>query len=107
MTSLGASRMTERKKDGTQLTKLTPCRMTSCQNREGDCRASSLITIAAPPPMRGSSVCSSEASKLDEINRADRKLGPTLKSRPKVRSLLARLACSTTTPFGVPVEPEV
>ena len=23
------------------------------------------------------------------------------------RSLLARLACATTTPFGVPVEPEV
>src|SRR5262249_35378109 len=60
-----------------------------------------------PAPMSGSSACSIEASKAQEMTSADRKLLPTLKSRPNVRILLARLACSTATPLGVPVEPEV
>ena len=33
--------------------------------------------------------------------------GPTPKSAPKVESLFTRLACSTATPLGVPVEPDV
>ena len=65
------------------------------------------ITTAAPPPVNGNSVCSIEASNEAEMNSADRKSLPTSKVVRSARILFARLPCSTTTPFGVPVEPEV
>src|SRR5262249_19161584 len=93
--------------DGTQLRKVTRLRSMSCQNWDGDSRTSSLITTAVPPPINGSNICSMEASNDDEITDADRKSLPTSKSLASATILLARLACSTTTAFGLPVEPEV
>ena len=45
--------------------------------------------------------------RLHEPRRLRRKPGAAPNSCPSVMTLLARLTCSTTTPFGVPVEPEV
>src|SRR3954449_10008793 len=99
--------MTDSRNDGTQLMNVVLRAMICCQNRGGDSRTSSLITTAAPPAMNGSSVCSIEASNEDEIRSADRKFWSTPNCLPSPSILLARLACSTTTPLGAPVEPEV
>src|SRR5262245_45845192 len=99
--------MTDSKNDGTQLTNVTLLSITSCQNRDGDSLASSRITTAAPPPTKGSSVCSSDASNEHEMSSADRNSSFAPNCSPSASILFARLACSTTTAFGIPVEPDV
>jgi len=68
--------------------------------------ASSITTMDAPCT-NGSVACSIEGSNAHELRSAIRKPGAAPNSCPSVMTLLARLACSTTTPLGVPVEPEV
>src|SRR5689334_9171915 len=99
--------MTDSINDGTQLMNVVLLAMTCCQNLDGDWRTSSLMTTAAPPPTNGSSVCSIDASNDDEIRSADRKSGSTANCCRSPSILFARLACSTTTAFGAPVEPDV
>src|SRR5262245_54835779 len=99
--------MTDSKNEGTQLTNVTLLLVISCQNRDDDSRTSSLITTAAPPPTNGSSVCSSDASNEDEMSSADRSFSFAPNCSPSALILFARLVCSTTTAFGIPVEPEV
>ena len=66
-----ASRNTDSKNVGTQLMNVTRSRCTCRQNSTGDSRVASLMTTAAPPPTSGSSACSIEGSKADEISNAE------------------------------------
>ena len=85
----------------------TLSRITRDHISDGVSRTSSLMTTTAPPATSGSNACSIEASNEQEMNSAARKPAFTSKSFAIAEILLARLACVTTTPFGVPVEPEV
>src|ERR1700680_2333831 len=99
--------MTDSKYEGTQLMKVTSLRMTSSQNCEGASRFVSLIMTVAPPPSSGSIACSMDASNAQEMKNADRKSVPTLNRCPSEKTLFAKLACATATPFGCPDEPDV
>jgi non-ribosomal peptide synthetase component F len=74
---------------------------------DADAAAIARLPATAPPPMNGSSVCSIEASNDADMKSAERKLSSTPNSRASVVILLARLACSTTTALGRPVDPDV
>src|SRR5580704_16884948 len=93
--------------DGTQLMRFTLFRTTYSQNWAGDSQIASLTTTIVAPWIRGSVICSIDGSKAIELSSAIRQSRAIRKYGPNVETLLARLVCSTTTPFGVPVEPEV
>src|SRR6476619_7595581 len=93
--------------EGVQLMNVTRSPAIRFQNNPDEARIASLNGEIAPPPIKGNSVCSIDASKEQEMRAAERKLASTWNSAPSAVILLARLACETTTPFGVPVDPEV
>ena len=99
--------MTPARNDGVQVRRLTLVRASASQNWRGDSRTGSPMTTMAPPCASGSIACSIDGSNPAELSSATRRPDPAPNSSPRVRILLARLACVTTTPFGVPVEPEV
>ena len=68
------------------------------------------MTTPAPPQMSGRNRLLDRSVKTTSKSiSAARKPSPRMNAIcvPQRQDQLARLACATTTPFGVPVEPEV
>ncbi len=64
-------------------------------------------STSAAPCSRGRRTCSSDTSKEAEANWSTRSAGPISSARAMARRCAAAARCSTATPLGVPVEPEV
>ena len=64
-------------------------------------------TTSVPPLASAVKTSSTEASKCSGAKRSTRDRGPFSYSREKVAMVLHTPPCSTSTPLGSPVEPEV
>ena len=70
--------------------------------------ASTLPTTSAHPPQTsGAKISNTDTSKLSDVDASTRASSPPPNSAPAQHSNPATLRCSTTTPLGRPVDPEV
>ncbi len=67
----------------------------------------SLTTSMLPPDTSGANSSNTDTSKFNEVDASTRESSPEANSREAQDSRFTTLACSTTTPLGRPVEPEV
>ncbi len=92
---------------GGRHTMVVPVRSTSSASGPPGPRSSAVDRIIVAPessPMESSQVA---ASKLYEANWSQRVSGPMPMRGPWSATITATVRCSTTTPLGRPVEPEV
>ncbi|GAA3624833.1 hypothetical protein GCM10022419_133010 [Nonomuraea rosea] len=93
--------------EGTTLADRTPVVSTRERSRAGSARSAALATTSVPPHARVTATSSTDASNANDANCSTGTPGPTSISGPNTETRFAREACSTATPFGRPVEPEV
>src|ERR1022692_2921574 len=67
----------------------------------------SLTTSTHPPASSGANISNTETSKLNEVEASTRDSPPRPKAATAHQTRFTTLRCGTTTPFGVPVDPDV
>jgi hypothetical protein len=92
---------------GGRQAKLTSRSRINAANRGGDSRTSLEATTARAPDSNAVNMSITDTSKFSDAYCNTRSAGPTCHCRTIPSAWLTTCRCSTTTPFGRPVEPDV
>ena len=79
----------------------------SAASRGGECSVSGAASTSVPPASSGMNMSMTDTSKVKDAKPSTRLPGPTFHRVLIAWARLTRLRCSTTTPLGWPVDPEV
>ncbi len=93
--------------DGTTLAATTPRPVISPVSAPGSDRCAAVAITSVPPAARVTATSSTDASKLNDANCSTRTPGPAPSTGPRAAARFTTPPCPTSTPFGVPVDPEV
>ncbi len=93
--------------DGTTLATSTRWVETNVRNNAGSVRSAWVATTSRAPEHNATAISSTDASKLNDAYCNTPTPGAAPKIGPNAATALARPPSVATTPFGVPVDPEV
>ncbi len=86
---------------------MTPASRISAASRGGECSVSAGASTTRPPASSGTNMSITETSKLSEANCSTASAGPMSHVSIMPSRKLTACRCSTTTPLGRPVDPDV
>ncbi len=105
--ALSSARTKCRKAEGVWLSTVTPSPATSARKASGDLATQRGTTTSRPPKRSAPHISHTEKSNAGEWKSVHTSSGPKRNRSAVASNRRATQACVTTTPFGVPVEPDV